>query len=184
MTTQHAEHFSPFSACTSKKSLKQYIPLMFGVCMRRNVCVPSLPFVPPLRSCLSPPSTTSLSVSPCLSPKLIRLFPRLWAGSCSCKLDPQRQRNAGGLQCWQVKDEHNPHTHARNRAGGVGVGEERGVKNRAREREKEEIRLRAVGENDVIIVTFRERGRGRAHRCVLPLERSAANATSPAGQSA
>lgn len=24
-------------------------------------------------------------------------------------LDPQRQRNAGGLQRWQVKDEHSPY---------------------------------------------------------------------------
>lgn len=44
---------------------------------------------------------TSQSISPFLFPKLIRSFPRLWAGSCSCI--PQRQRNAGGYSDGRLK---------------------------------------------------------------------------------
>lgn len=52
------------------------------------------------------------------SPKLIRLFPRLWAGSCSCRLDPQRQRNAGGysdgrLKMNRIHTHTHTHTHTR-----------------------------------------------------------------------
>lgn len=80
------------------------------------------------------PSTSSFSSSP----KLIRLFPRLWAGSCSCRLF--RSTNAtqrGELPWWQVQrwtqSTHTLWGRANKLRSGLGV----------------------VGDNDVGIITFR-----------------------------
>lgn len=83
------------------------------------------------------PSTSSFSSSP----KLIRLFPRLWAGSCSCRLF--RSTNAtqrGELPWWQVQKMNTIHSHS--------VGGGRANKLRSG--------LGVVGENDVAIITFRD----------------------------
>lgn len=101
-----------------------------------------------------------------LFPKLIRLFPRLLAGSCSCRLDPQRQRNAGGYSDGRLKM-NTIHTHACARKKteiGFGIAEEKnGVIIMARRNE--------VGDECIDAPYHPWRGT------------QVANATAPAGQS-
>lgn len=89
-------HFRPLYLCIQHTFLFQWL--------RRRSTVFS-PFVPsPLLS--FPASLSPLAISSSLFPKLIRSFPRLWAGSYSSL--PQSQRNEGGYSGdrWKLNTIH------------------------------------------------------------------------------